>query len=187
MSGVSRAGILEYRDRLLFGAGFRGTVTHSVIREAASGGVKVIMTLAQRLEQFRERLDLQVAFLLELIAEGIENMGAVDHDSLVWPEGGINPGGKIESGAGLMLRKGVGGIIGGPHGIHAEAGEQSMCTEVVFGEALVSSMPYILCGVRVEQGIDAKAATEFEMGPVEERISGGMRNGLGPGLELFPG
>ena len=129
--------------------------------------------------------DLEERGLADLpIRSGVE---VVDHDSLVWPEGGINPCFKIEGGAGLVMRKGIGGVIGGPHCIHPEAGEQSMCTEVVFGEALVSSMPYILCGVRVEQGIDAKAAAEFEMGPVEERISGGMRNGLGPGLELFPG
>jgi hypothetical protein len=158
-----------------------------VIREATSGDVKVIMTLAQRLEQLRERLDFQVAFLPELIAEGIENVGAVDHDGLVRSEGGVNPCFEIEGGAGLVMRKGVGGVIGGPHCIHPEAGEQSMCTEVVFGKALVSGMPYILRGIRVEQGIDAKAATEFEMGPMEERIPGGMGNGFGPGLELFPG
>jgi len=181
------AGALENRSSLLFGAGFGGTVAHPVIREAASRGVKVVMTLVQCLKKFREGLDFHVAFLPELIAEGIENVGTVDHGGLVRPEGGINLCFEIEGGTGLVMRKGMGGIIGGPHCIHPEAGEQSMCTEVVFGKALVSGMPYIFRGVRVEQGVDAEAATEFEMGPMEERISGGMRNGFSPGLEFFPG
>ena len=62
-----------------------------------------------------------------------------------------------------------------------------MGAEVFFRKALVSGIPYAFRGIGVQEGVDAKAAAKFEMGPVKKRIANCVRNGFSPGLELIPG
>ena len=85
--------------------------------------MEVVMAGVECLKQFGERVDFRIAHFPELITERIEDVWTVDHDGLVGPEGGINPRLEIESGAGLMMGEGVGGIVSGPHGVHPKAVE----------------------------------------------------------------
>ena len=131
---------------------------HAVIGESAAHSMKIVVALLQRFEEFIHGVDLDVGCFPQAIAEGIQNVGTVDHEGLVGPKGGIDFGFKIESCAGLMMGQRIGRIIGRSDGVDLEAFEETVGTKVFFSDSLVGGVPDFLCGVRIEQSVDSEAA-----------------------------
>ena len=86
-----------------------------------------------------------------------------------------------------MIREGFGGVIGRANGVDLELIEKAVRTKGVILEAFIGLIPDGLGGVWIEQSSDPKAATEFQMSPVEERVANATGNCFSPGLEFFAG
>ena len=86
-----------------------------------------------------------------------------------------------------MIKEGFGGVIGRANGVDLELIEKAVRTKGVILEAFIGLIPDGLGAVWIEQSSDPKAATEFQMSPVEERVANATGNCFSPGLEFFAG
>lgn len=157
-------------------------VSHSVVGEATAVFVEMIKLFAQGKEELVEGLDAGV----ELIEPGVEDIGTVDEEGFVGAEGGINFGGGVGVlVVGLVVVERIDRVVGGADGVDAEFAEETEGGEVWGAEAFVALVPNSFGGIGVEEGVDAEAALEFEVGPIVEGVAEGEGDGFGKGLKFF--
>ncbi len=187
--GIGRAGggagkgVAEDAVGLFFAARIGEGVAHPVIGEAAAFFVEEVETVVKDAEEFTEGGDISA----EVIEPASKDLGAIDEEGFVGTEGGVDFGGTIGGVGDLVMGEIVAGIVGGADGIDAESAEKSPGGEVGFAEAFVGAVPDLFSGIGAQEGLDAEAAAEFEVGPIVEGIAEGPGDRFGVGLEFFAG
>lgn len=86
-----------------------------------------------------------------------------------------------------MVFERVGGVVGGAERAHFEALEQTLSAILMGGQALVGLFPNARSATFIQKFGDVEVARQFEVSPVVERVTQGLRDGFGPGEEFIAG
>src|SRR5437588_5460836 len=123
--------LIEDRRRLCLRARICVALLQSVVGEAATMIVKILVTLTQRFQKIGKASNVRVRRTLELIGPVVERSGIFDVKRAVWAERRKNRSENARALDPFVMLKAMHGIICGAHRDHAELLQDSLNSKIL--------------------------------------------------------
>ena len=157
-----------------------------MVGEFAAVGGKVVVALLESLAKVGIRVNLHIGRLSKLLEVCLVGLGIFNCHGFVRPPCRDNLCAEGLCGNLLVPAEVVGGVVGGAHGLYVELTDEGLAAELRSSELGVALVKDFAGGCGAQELIYAEHTAQFQVSPVVQGVTHGVRHGLGPFLEGFP-